>query len=120
VTTPAERLLAAADLLDKRAGEATEGPWRNHDTYLNLGGYTATVLSGKSDDVHLVAHLPSYSHDSSQFQEQPHADARYMATMHPEVGKALAALMRWEADCVAFNDGRCALALADLLLAGES
>lgn len=25
--TPAERLLAAADLLDQRASEATEGPW---------------------------------------------------------------------------------------------
>lgn len=27
MSTPAERLLAAADLLDKRASEATEGPW---------------------------------------------------------------------------------------------
>lgn len=35
--TPAERLLAAAEILDKRASEATQGPW-NVDGPLVVGG----------------------------------------------------------------------------------
>lgn len=100
--TPAERLIAAADLLEQRAEGAIKGPWRSGDgaVWSEADVEDGVVLtdSGRA--------LPG--------------DAAYIATMHPEVGKALAALLRWEADAVAFNDGRCALAITDLILAGAS
>lgn len=107
--TPTERLLAAADLLDKRAGEASEGPWN--------------II----DELYM-----------------PVEDARYIATVHPEVGKAQATWLRESAAdlldtpgtwtqhtlCARFighpdEANRCrhydpALRLADLILGGAS
>lgn len=75
--TPAERLVAAADLLDKRASEATAGPW------------TATVKDGGRAWVNTGEHERAFSLHGWQ------ADTRYIATMHPEVGKALAEWLRF-------------------------
>jgi hypothetical protein len=99
--TPAEELAQAADKLDALASGATEGPWRKHDTYLNIGGFTATVLSGDGDDVAVRAWVPSFSHVAADGQDAAHADAVYIAAMNPLVGKALAAVLRGEAEMVA-------------------
>lgn len=92
MSTPAERLLAAADLLDKRASEAV---WDQ-------------LYAGQSNYI-------------------PHIQTRrYTATMHPEVGKRQAALLRamfqlanaapHTRDLIVYSE---AVALADLVLAGE-
>jgi len=41
---------------------ATQGVWRTHDTHLDLGGHTATVLVGERNDTELLAWLPTMSH----------------------------------------------------------
>lgn len=80
-----EELLAAADLLDKRAGEATPGPWvfdrHTYETDMDSSGYDVDGPDG------------GYTSRLSSI-----GDARYIATMNPEVGKALADLMRIRAD----------------------
>lgn len=101
--TPAQRLLAAADLLDKRAGEATEGPWVGRvfdgDDYQFAdvigkqeveqysGSYTITtaLVAGGNSEIAEPGWLAA-------------ANARYIATMHPEVGKEQAAWLRDSAD----------------------
>jgi hypothetical protein len=119
---PAERLIAAADLLDKRAGEATEGPW-----VANRADVYRLESKPYPDDRTYVAKLTALTVPN----------ATYIATMGPEVGKAMAVVLR----CEAGNryEGRSPrvqaaitgeldddmpidpmLALADLLLAGAS
>lgn len=129
--TPAERLLAAADLLDKRAGEATEGPWWTEESaatgqHVIQGGMVAEDLWLK-----VAGHVRAQ-------------DATYIATMHPEVGKALAVWLReLAAELAATPEDYCemtpgvhfpnedcsswfcanvarALSVADLILAGET
>lgn len=137
--TPAERLLAAADLLDKRAGEATKGQWRYELLDARWAGdrpahwvrFDLLDDDGLGETTGTVAECP--------WGER---DGRYIATMHPEVGKALAAWLRLEAgkpmildpvQWAAFADDTLteptrqiwsgdqeALTLADLLLAGAS
>lgn len=105
MTTPADRLLAAADLLDELAGEATEGPWFNTRD--------GEVKNARNWDV--VDRMGAGS-----------KDARYIALMGPEVGKALTALLRMEATRIDATEKAFPryvadpdiLALADLLLAG--
>lgn len=80
--TPAERLLAAADLLDKRAGEATAGPW----VEAGIGEYGWSVIS--------QADPRSNFGVETEDSEQGKADAAYIATVHPEVGKQQAAMLR--------------------------
>lgn len=112
--SPAARLLAAADLLDKRASEATEGPWAveqitGHD-YLPVidNGVTKELRAVQIDAWAVTSPAPD---DEGQrtavvMVEMPFPaalpsggcwdedDARYIATMHPEVGKLLARMMR--------------------------
>lgn len=138
--TPAERLLAAAELLDKRAREATEGPWATehnieqyHDgtKYEQWGVHSVTAKTtiGSSTwatDVVTVTTDRSYGFPDGGCDRED--DARYIATMHPKVGKMVAASLRSfgifaaaftgpdeEVDLFGFDD---ALALADLILAG--
>lgn len=137
--TPAERLLAAADLLDKRAGEATKGNW----------AYELMPERWEGDrPAHWVRYKEDseYGYTSGTVAECPwgERDARYIATMHPEVGKALAETLRQATDDLIDTPGTwtqhtlCArfighpdevnqcrhldpiLRLADLILAGES
>jgi hypothetical protein len=119
--TPAERLIAAADLLDKRAGQATPGKWKL------WGMQVRADIDGTSKlDTSLPVARTSHEAGLRTF------NATYIATMHPEVGKALADWLRSEAFAVRGGEGRGfdgadlyranprALALADLLLAGAA
>lgn len=115
MSTPAEHLLAAADLLDKRASEAVT-PWElDSDNHLALLTISMPYVVG------LKAGSP---HDHRFYLSGPDdKTTRYIATMHPEVGKALAAILRVEAEMASGNGigwaTDQALALADLVLAGE-
>ena len=88
--SPADTLRAAALRLRALAEEATPGPWRQHDTHLDLGGHTATVFSGTGNDTSLRAWLPTMSHEPWDDRRNVWADASYIAAMHPGVGTALA------------------------------
>ncbi|MEU9606172.1 hypothetical protein [Streptomyces sp. NPDC048057] len=87
--TPADELRAAAALLRTLATAATPGPWRQHDTHLDLGGHTATVLSGHQNTTELRAWLPTMSHEPWDETRNVWADASYIALMDPTVGLAL-------------------------------
>jgi len=118
--TPAERLIAAADLLDKRAGEATEGPWNVDGPWWWGDTCAAMVTAGLARDAVVIA--PQGATD---------ANTRYIATMHPEVGRAVAKVIRAYGEgareleqiltSIPVGPGRSAmLDLADLVLAGAS
>lgn len=79
--TPAERLLAAADLLDKLAWTATPGPW----VEAGIGDYGWSVTA--------IDHRSRFGVETED-SEQGKADAAYIAAMHPEIGKDLAIAMR--------------------------
>jgi hypothetical protein len=87
---PAALLRAAAQHLRSLSQAATPGPWRQHDTHLGQYGHTATVLSGERNTTELRAWLPTMSQESWDETRNVWADAAYIATMHPGVGKALA------------------------------
>lgn len=104
MTAPADRLLAAADLLDELAGEATEGPWFNTRD--------GEVKNARNWDV--VDRMGAGS-----------KDARYIALMGPDKAEALAKvfrawakIVRYDQDLIHRIGGEETLALADLLLAG--
>lgn len=107
--TPADRLLKAADLLEKAASEATEGPWITD-------GIVYRLLKEQGADV-------DGPHGGYVARLIEPADARYIAMMHPEVGKAVAAWLRFESTApgppVTPPISDSALTLADLVLAGE-
>lgn len=90
--TPAEELHAAADKLRELSAAATAGPWYQHDTHLNQGGHTATVLTDREDinDNELIAWVPTWSHESWDETRNAWNNASYTAAMHPGVGAALA------------------------------
>lgn len=96
--SPADQLRTAADQLRQAASDATPGPWRQHDTHLDLGGHTATVLSGKGNDTQLRAWLPTMSHEPWDETRNVWADATYIALMGPSLGTALADLLDDQAD----------------------
>ncbi|WP_030304177.1 hypothetical protein [Streptomyces katrae] len=97
--TPAEELRAAAETLRQLAADATAGPWRQHDTHLDLGGHTATVLTDRDDinQTELVAWVPTWSHQPWDTARNAWNNAAYMAAMHPGVGAALATLLERQA-----------------------
>lgn len=86
--TPAERLLAAADLLEKRAGEATGGPWNTKAELDGMLAGRATVVHARARRVVTVGQTRTHHYDAAE------ANAAYIATMHPEVGKALGVWLR--------------------------
>jgi hypothetical protein len=125
--TPAERLTASADLLDKRASEATEGPWKYMGRNCIETGPIEIDVADWGPEGHEGLRVSTWQ-DNRAYR---YADAVYIATMHPEVGKALAKVLRSYAEGVRELDkiltsipvgpGRSAmLDLADLLLAGAS
>lgn len=89
--TVADEIKAAASTLREVAAAATPGPWRHHDCHLPVGGHTASVLSGAYPDGDLRAWLPTFSHEPWDETRNVWADARYIATVHPQVGAAVAA-----------------------------
>lgn len=91
-TTPTTELRAAAALLREAASHATPGPWRTHDTWIDHGGHTATVLTDRPDinDTELVAWLPTMSNQPWDEARNAWRNAGWMALMDPSVGLALA------------------------------
>jgi len=84
--TPAEELTVAADRLDKLIAEATSGPWRVTGR-ANVDAPSGWVVAS-------VAGRKLWPSD---------ADAAYIAAMNPDVGRALAALLR---SCAAYHGAR--------------
>lgn len=123
--TPAERLIAAADLLDQRASEATEGPWYTAVENDGVRSGRRTVVKMLGRRVVTVDQTRTHWDDEHGLAE---ANVRYIATMHPEVGKSVAAILREEANMVGLLEragdmsagwvNAWVLALADLVLAG--
>jgi hypothetical protein len=119
--TPADRLLAAADLLDKRASEATEGPWRHTSrNYIGTGPIKITEADWGPEG-HEGLRV-STQQDRNAFRTE---DAAYIATVHPEVGKLWASALRAEAETItgwapelAESHAALLLPIADALLAG--
>lgn len=115
--TPAERLLAAADQLDKLASGAISDWKVDDDNHLAL--------------VSITTPSATFPFSRYSFTGPNDATTHYIATMHPEVGKALAAWLRAEGSWLErrghvrafggaplFRASDEALALADLILAG--
>lgn len=93
-TTPAAELREAASRLRGTANGTTPGPWRRHDTHLNVGDHTATVLTARDEinDTELVAWLPSFSHEP--WADHPcWANSHWIALVHPGLAEPLAALL---------------------------
>lgn len=97
---PADLLRRAAAELREAAAKATPGPWRTHDTYLPLGGHTATVLTARQDlnASELVAWLPTMSNEPWTDGRNAWNNAAWIALMHPGVAEPLAALLEAIAD----------------------
>jgi hypothetical protein len=90
--TPTAELREAASLLREAASHATDGPWRPHDTHLDHGGHTATVMTDRPDlnASYLIAWVPTMSHEPWDETRNAWRNAGWMALMHPGVGLALA------------------------------
>jgi hypothetical protein len=97
--TLADELRTAAEQLRQLATDATAGPWHQHDTHLDLGGHTATVLTSREDinQTELVAWVPTWSHEPWDDTRNAWNNAAYMAAVHPTVGTALAELLEYHA-----------------------
>lgn len=96
--TIAEELREAAVRLRGESAEATPGPWHRHDTHLDTGGHTATVMTTRENinDVELVAWLPSWSHEP--WADSPcWSNSRWIALMHPGLAGPLASWLEAEA-----------------------
>lgn len=117
--TPADQLRAAVTLLREAASTATPGPWRTHDTWIDAGGHTATVLTDREsiNDTDLVAWVPTMSNTPWDETRNAWRDAGWMALMHPGVGLALAVWLEWQAAALA--DGHIAIPDAALTVARE-
>lgn len=88
---PCEIVRRAARLMKQRAAEATPGPWRVHDTHLNHGGHTATVLSGEGDATKLCAWLPTWNHEPWDGAHNAWNNAYQIAAIaDPDVARAIA------------------------------
>lgn len=68
VTAAGEDILAwtenAISRVEDTARYATQEPWRSHDTHLDHGGHTATILAGEDNNTELLAWLPTMSHEA--------------------------------------------------------
>lgn len=91
---PSAILNRAADLIRDTAAAATPGPWFTHDTHLNAGGHTATVLSGVYPEGQLRAWLPTWSHEPWDETRNVWNDARWIALMSPAVAPMIEAMLR--------------------------
>ena len=96
--TVAEELREAAARLRGESADTTPGPWKRHDTFLDFGGHTATVLTQRQqiNDTELVAWLPSRSHEP--WADHPcWANSGWIALVHPGLAEPLASwLESWD------------------------
>ena len=68
---------------EETARRATQTPWRTHDTHLDHGGHTATVLAGKRNDTELLAWLPTMSHQYWDEKRNVWNNAEHIAANDP-------------------------------------
>jgi hypothetical protein len=104
--TPGERLLAAADLLDKRAREATAGPWTaeaassisvlpgGHAHEFTTWLVTSPVPDEEDQRTAVVAAERNAVSGSLTGGCYDQDDAVYIATLDPEVGSEFAEWLR--------------------------
>ncbi|QLJ06774.1 hypothetical protein HZZ00_37735 (plasmid) [Streptomyces sp. NEAU-sy36] len=57
--------------------------WRTHDTHLDLGGHTATVLTGERNDTELLAWVPTMSHQPWDESRNAWNNAEHIALNDP-------------------------------------
>lgn len=88
MTAQGEDILAWLDRAitarEETAQRATQKPWRIHDTHLDHGGHTATVLAGKRNDTELLAWLPTMSHQYWDETRNAWNNAEHIAANDPE------------------------------------
>lgn len=91
---------AGLDAEANAAQAATAGPWRNHDTHLDHGGHTATVLTDRDDlnATELIAWLPSMSHEPWDERRNVWHTADHIARQDPHATLARAARTRLHVD----------------------
>ena len=96
----ADLLRRAAKLIRETAQAATEGPWKAHDTSLDYGGHTATVLTKREalTDTGLIGWLPTFSRQPWNDNTNAWADALHVALWHPVVALAVAGWLESTAD----------------------
>lgn len=75
---------AAITEREETAQRATQTPWRTHDTHLDLGGHTATVLTGERNDTKLLAWVPTMSHEPWDETRNAWNNAEHIALNDPE------------------------------------
>lgn len=112
---PAARLRAAADRLDALCEAASQGPW-NHDGpfWHHVPGTseeTALVTTGELRNPVLLG-VPEWVRNAPS-RRRSDANVRYAAAMHPGVGRALAALLRYAAKHRQATESAVARVLAD-------
>lgn len=88
------RLSETLDELERVATAATTGPWRHGDTWLDLGGITATVLSGEGNASELRAWLPTFENTPPTWQRNSWNDAVHIARWDPKAVLGLVAALR--------------------------
>lgn len=114
-------LRAAAAKVRAAGSAATPGPWRTHDTYLNAGGYTATVLSGPAGQSDLRAWLPTRSVEPWDETRNVWNDAAWIALVNPDLGELLAAWLESAArDAEDSGADPAAMAVAHFLLGEDN
>jgi hypothetical protein len=97
--SPAGIVTRAAKLMHERANAATPRPWRMHDTHLNHGGHTATILSGEGGDTALCAWLPTWSSEPWNGAHNAWNNAAQIAGIaDPGVAHAIANAWEHQAD----------------------
>jgi hypothetical protein len=85
------------DAIEARATAASPGPWRTHDTHLDIGGHTATVLRNEASATELVAWLPTRSNEPWNNTRNCWADAEFIASSRADVSALVAELRRTRA-----------------------
>lgn len=68
---------------ETKARLATQARWRTHDTHLDHGGHTATVLAGERNDTELLAWLPTMSHSYWDEARNAWNNAEHIAANDP-------------------------------------
>jgi hypothetical protein len=84
------------DAIRARLDAASPGPWRRHDTWLDRGGHTATVLRGPEDAAAIdgVAWLPTHREGYWDTERNVWNDAEFIAQARQDIPALLAILDR--------------------------
>lgn len=99
-TTPAETLRSAARLMRELACAASEGPWKSWVEGRDHQGGDSMIGTADEDGGDLYVRVGAGHHPKWV------ADQDYIASMHPQVGLALARWLEAEAGRASGMDGR--------------